>query len=200
MGYEIELKIELRDGEKQKLESYLQSDDNIIKYLGGYEQTDYYFDTIKPSFAEKDTALRVRVEKPLDSEDAEPTLELTYKGAKLNPTSKTRLEYNMNLVPSTTFETVENFFKELGFIKSVNIFKKRKNYLLDNNIVLSVDTNELGDFVEIEKISNNESEIASTEEELWKKLHTMIDTITKERKIVKSYLELILESRINKNR
>ena len=195
MSFEIELKIQLWDGEKAKLESYLHSKGNVVKYLGGFEQTDYYFDTITPSFAKKDTALRVRVEKPLDSGTDKSALELTYKGAKISPTSKTRLEYNMNLGPSTDFATVENFFKELGFIKSISIFKIRKNYLLEEDVVLSLDTNELGDFVEIEKISNDEREIASTEEELWKKLQTMIDSITKERKIVKSYLELILESK-----
>lgn len=198
LRYEIELKIQLRGNEKTVLENHLNSGTNKVKFLGGYEQTDYYFDTITPSFAEKDTALRVRVENSIGQDKNDKTLELTYKGKKLNPTSKTRLEYNINLEPSTEFSTVENFFKELGFIKSIHIFKTRKNYSLEDDIVLSLDTNELGDFVEIEKISSDQNQIETTEEYLWNKLQSLVGQISRDRQIVKSYLELILESRLMK--
>ena len=175
MTYEIELKIQLSSDEKQLLEAYLHTNRNSIKFLGGYEQTDYYFDTVKPSFAEKDIALRVRSEKKLDENEKINKLELTYKGKKLFSNSKTRLEYNLNLVQSTDFSTVEGFFNELGFTNSVNIQKKRKNYLLETGVVLSVDTNEIGDFIEIEKISDNQQTIEKTEDYLWEMLQNILN-------------------------
>lgn len=194
--YEIELKIKLQVKEKQLLEEYLHTNKNSINFLGGFEQTDYYFDTVTPSFAEKDTALRVRVERDIDNDKKDCCIELTYKGAKIHSDSKTRLEYNLNLIPSTDLDTVENFFKELGFVKAIELFKKRRNYQIEDGVVLSLDTNELGDFVEIEKISEDQNSLVSTEDYLWKMLQEMIGPIPKERKIVKSYLELILESRM----
>ena len=199
MTFEIELKIQLQDNEKQKLESYLSSNEFLGEFTGGFEQMDYYFDTRIPSFAKNDTALRVRVEKPLNSAEKKvSSIELTYKGKKLNPDSKTRLEYNLYLAPESDFTTIENFFNELGFICSFNIFKTRKNYLLEPGVVLSCDTNELGEFIEIEKIIEDKNSVNTTEEYLWSLLQKMLGNISKDRKIVKSYLELILESRLSK--
>lgn len=197
MTYEIELKIKLSQREKTRIEEYLSGIASQGGYLGGFEQTDYYLDTNPPSFARMDTALRIRLEKSIDSSSNDQSLiEITYKGKKLNPNSKTRLEYNLNLVPQTDFKSVEGLFNELGFIKSINIFKKRLNYELEPGIILSLDTNELGDFVEIEKIVENKDIIEETEEFLWNYLQKIFGPLAKDRKIVKSYLELILESRM----
>jgi len=201
MTYEIELKIKLQGDDKRRIEDFLSSNQFTGKYLGGFEQTDYYFDTLEPSFARKDIALRVRVENSLDnSVKTKPTIELTYKGKKLNPDSKTRLEYNLELLPGSNLQHVESFFNELGFINSVSIYKKRLNYSLESDIVLSLDTNELGDFVEIEKILEEKDLIESTENYLWDYLETIVGKMSKNRKIVKSYLELILEANNNKNK
>ncbi len=208
MTYEVELKIQLQNGEKQKLEEYLKFKS---KFLGGFKQQDYYFDTLIPSFAQKDIALRVRIERNINdtnnlefknnSNYNENIIELTYKGKKINQNSKTRLEYNILLDSNTNFKTVENFFQELGYINAINIAKERMNYEIEEGIVLSLDKifwkneNELGDFVEIEKIATDENQIVETEEYLWNKLQSMVGKLTKDRKIVKSYLELILEAR-----
>jgi len=196
--YEIELKIKLLDNDKARIDEYLSSNKFSGKFEGGFEQTDNYFDTTEPSFARNDTALRVRVEKPTNaSQGEESTIEMTYKGKKLNPNSKTRLEYNLNLTKETKYESVEGFLNELGYIKSVSINKQRLNYSLENDITLSIDTNEIGTFVEIEKIIDDKSLIESTEVYLWDYLQKIIGKLPIDRKIVKSYLELILESRIS---
>ena len=198
MTYEIELKIKLSTIDKLQIEKFLSRSDFIGQYKGGFEQTDFYFDTIEPSFAQKDIALRLRVEKKIDSSpNKEQKLEITYKGKKINPNSKTRLEYNLNLIPETDFKTVEGLFNELGFINAVNIYKKRLNYSLGEGIILSIDTNELGDFVEIEKIISDKNQIEATEEYLWNYLQKIIGPMERDRKIVKSYLELILESKLS---
>ena len=199
MSFEIELKIKLQGNDKQKIEEFMSSSNFKGSFEGGFEQTDHYFDTKDPSFAKNDTALRIRVEIPIfRSDETKKTIEITYKGKKLNPNSKTRLEYNLNLVPGTSFQAVEGLLNELGFINSIHIFKKRLNYLLEPGVILSLDTNELGDFVEIEKIADDKNLIETTENYLWEYLQRIIGPLSKDRRIVKSYLELILESKMVK--
>ena len=201
MTFEVELKIKLHNTDKKLIEQFVSSSSFKGKYEGGFEQTDHYFDTIPPSSAKNDTALRIRIEKSIDLDrKTNKMIEITYKGKKLNPNSKTRLEYNLHLVAETDFKAVKGLFNELGYVDAIQIYKKRHNYLLepDEGIVLSVDTNELGDFVEIEKIIEKSEEIESTEEYLWNYLQNIIGPLTKDRKIVKSYLELILEAKKGK--
>ena len=92
LKFEIELKIQLLGNEKHLLEEYLLTNQSSISYLGGFEQTDYYFDTVPPSFARKDTALRVRVEHDIKNKNDDSCIELTYKGAKINSDSKNKFK------------------------------------------------------------------------------------------------------------
>jgi predicted adenylyl cyclase CyaB len=202
MTFEIELKIQLLKDEKKRLDNFLLSDLFSGEYIGKFEQIDHYFDTLIPSFARNDTALRVREEKLLEkpesnnlNETVEKSIEITYKGKKINLDSKTRIEYNLNFAPETDFETIQKFLNELGYELSQTIRKERKNFILDSEILISVDSNELGDFVEIEKIVEDKNKIKVTEDYLWSKIQEIIGQIPNERKIVKSYLELILENR-----
>ena len=190
MTFEVELKIKVLEEEKSILNKFLESK----VFLGNFFQKDVYLDTIKPSFAENDTALRVRMEQLLGTEHNSKKIELTYKGKKERADSKTRREYNLQLVENTEFETIENFFKELGFLNAITISKNRKNYQIDEKTILSLDENELGVFLEIEKIIEDKNLLLETEDELLKTLKTFLPSVTKERKIVKSYLELMLEA------
>ena len=189
MSFETEIKIKLSDIERKKIEAYLATKS---QFLGFFYQEDHYYDTRPPSYAELDKALRIRVQKP-SSGDQE--IELTFKGPKINQNSKTRKEINLNFGEKIDFTTIKDFLQELGFFHSISIQKERREYVDINNIHFSLDKNILGYFLEIEIIINKEKQIKETESKMWELLCQILGELSEKRRITKSYLELILESK-----
>ena len=192
MSFEVEIKIKLDDDEKKAVEVYLENK----KYLGKSRQVDAYFDTNPPSYARLDKALRLRMQTAIDSDKNgnDDVIELTFKGPKLNLDSKTRKELNLDLNNKTKFETIEIFLFELGFSNAIKIVKTRKSWTA-SDIHFSLDKNDLGYYLEIEKIIEAENLIEDAEEDLWILLQKILDKkLSKNRKITKSYLQLLLEA------
>lgn len=138
-------------------------------------ETDVYYNHPARDFKQTDEALRLRRVK-------NETV-LTYKGPKLSPVVKTRIEQEVGI---ESFEQMEKVLLSLGFKKVGLVQKKRSAYHLKGiDIFLDV-VDGVGDFVELEKLGTNkqkiEAELLDMAEEL--NLRYIED---------RSYLELVLD-------
>jgi adenylate cyclase class 2 len=107
-------------------------------------QEDIYYNAPHKDFAQTDEALRIR--KIPRKEGYE--IILTYKGAKLDESSKTRQEIEVEIDnPQKMGLILEN----LGFNPVKTIKKDRTIYLVDEYIITLDKVGEVGNFVEIEK-------------------------------------------------
>jgi adenylate cyclase class 2 len=107
-------------------------------------QEDIYFNAPHKDFAKTDEALRVR--KVTD--DGSKHIFITYKGAKLDELSKTRVEIEMGVEDPIKAATI---FENLGFKAVATVKKHRTIYSLDDLIITLDRVKGAGDFVEIEK-------------------------------------------------
>jgi len=102
-------------------------------------QVDTYFTAPHRDFAETDEALRVRRENG----DAY----VTYKGPKMDETTKTREEHETGVADADTARAV---FESLGFEVFGTVEKHRRVYELDGATVALDDVEGLGEYVEVE--------------------------------------------------
>ncbi|MCF2135844.1 MAG: class IV adenylate cyclase [Candidatus Thorarchaeota archaeon] len=153
---------------------------------------DHYFNHPCRDFAETDEALRlrhVRTEPPsaLQGEGI-ARIELTYKGPKLDPLSKTRVEINSIISDKNGLIAI---IEHLGF-RDVAVVRKTRTIYHMNDVEVCVDVVEgLGTFVELESITASKDAIPAVRDHLFeiaRMLH--LDPVTM---IRKSYLELIIE-------
>ena len=113
---------------------------------------------------------------------------ITYKGAKLRKYGlKAREELNTAVESGEVFEQI---LIRLGFTKTTEVNKWRENYRLGNAAIALDTVDELGTFVEIEIITEQDDTNATSE----------ISRIAKEigvtgEPILASYLELLLSKR-----
>lgn len=141
---------------------------------GSMNQVDTYFVHPSRNFADTDEALRVRVE------DGKCTL--TYKGPKLDFTTKTREE--IEVVISDCKLLVELLVR-LGFRPLREVIKERTVFS-KNSLTICLDRVEgLGDFVEIEYSGTN---LDKGKEEI----SSMMNELNLRRNERRSYLELLL--------
>ncbi|MCE5215034.1 MAG: class IV adenylate cyclase [Methanobacterium sp.] len=110
-------------------------------------QEDIYFNAPHRDFAQTDEALRIR--KIPRKEGYE--IILTYKGAKLDKSSKTRQEIEVKIEDSQKTGLI---LENLGFNPVKTIKKDRIIYLLDEFIITLDKVWEVGNFVEIERDLN----------------------------------------------
>lgn len=201
--FEVEIKLKLSTEEEIILASYLKTS---TQFEGKFSQTDFYFDTSDPSYETLDKALRVRFQHDLGQvTKRKTTVELTFKGPKIRPNSKSRKEINLILKENTNFESIKLFLNELGFVHKFTIEKEREQYSLkldEYQVHFSLDKNIIGTFLELETIieNQNKDKIIIAEQRLWDLLKEILpmSKLQPDRKITKSYLELILESRESK--
>ena len=107
-------------------------------------QEDVYFNAPHRDFAQTDEALRIR--KVI--QDDVTKMVLTYKGAKIDETSKTRKEIEVNV---EDLENTSLILENLGFWPVRTVEKDRNTYNV-NEFIISLDkVYEVGNFVEIEK-------------------------------------------------
>ena len=181
MSYEVELKFKISDPApvKQALES-----------LGGKPtrtetEMDCYFEHPARSFEKTDEALRVR--------QAGSQIFLTYKGPKVDRTTKTRIEIEPEIVPGPTAASdVTRLLEHLGFSSVGEVCKSRTDYhvrWMGENVKVSLDSvKNLGDFVELE--------MASTEKDLEKcrqRLFALSKRLNLNVSQRRSYLELLCD-------
>ncbi len=162
---EVKVRVNLRQI-KEKLEELKAT------FVKEVQQEDTYFKHPCWNFKDRDEALRVREEENI--------FFLTFKGPRLTKKFKVRKEIQLQ-VESKIFELL----KELGFSELRKVRKRRRFYQWKNLKVCLDKVEELGDFLEIEGKSWEDSSLIR---ELIKKLH-----IKEESFLTASYLELLLK-------
>lgn len=131
-------------------------------------QIDTYFNNLMlRDFQKTDEALRIR-NTTINNEKS--MIILTYKGAKIDSTSKTRKEIEVEITEANNMSSI---LENLGFKKVADVEKMRVSYLLDEYIITLDEVNDVGKFVEIEKDINEDQDFEDTLNEifsLYKKL------------------------------
>lgn len=160
------------------------------KEIGIETNVDYYFRHPIRNFKQTDEALRIR-EKRLNNK---VLYEITYKGSKLNPDSKTREELNVEI---KDLNNMVSILKVLGFGLSAKIVKTRQNWKLDSYIISIDQLEDLGEYVEFEKMIKRD-EIKDISKYV-AEMHVFIKELGLDPKnqIRRSYLELFLERKEN---
>lgn len=188
MTIEVEIKIELEDPSGLE-EAILDSGGELLKCEA---QEDLYLDHPQYSFADTDEALRIRktIAKTLSGKEitrSSPRYELTYKGPKIDPRTKTRKELSVGV---DSGDTIQSILESIGFTEVATV-RKVRTYFDINTISLVIDSVEgLGWFLEIEKLVENEDQIKVGRNELFQILDTLLSG--EYESIRKSYLELLL--------
>ena len=173
--FEVEVKARIKDA---------ASIESRILQLGAIfqkeiHQSDIYFQHPIRDFAQTDEALRIRI---TDDKNY-----LTYKGAKLDSTSKTREELEIEVQePLKLLELLTR----IGLSPIKKVVKTRKFYLY-NDITISIDdVEELGSFLELELAVSDETQIPPARNRLFSFFKQLkISSKNFERR---SYLELLL--------
>lgn len=149
-----------------------------LEWLG--KQRDIYYNHPKRDFAETDEALRVR--------EVDKKTILTYKGPKIDNLTKTREEIKVEVGDMTS---IKELLGELGFKEKKVVKKLRKKYLLGKFKVCLDKVEGLGEFVEVEAISQPEK--ASGEVHLLRDdVLRILEELGLKELERKSYLELLL--------
>lgn len=170
--YEVEMKVRARH---DPVRDRLRGVDATREWIGF--QADTYYDAPDRSFAETDEALRVRRETTLPAdaplavdslvdaydEDDEPFASLdvnaciTYKGPKVDESSKTRREIETGVA---TGDSAGAIFEALGFDAAATVVKRRERWTVDGVTVTLDDVDGLGEFVEVEIEADGETDVS----------------------------------------
>jgi adenylate cyclase class 2 len=147
-------------------------------------QVDTYLRHPSRSFAETDEALRVR--------QIGSRVRVTYKGPKLDRTTKTRVEVELEFAPATTPADVLQFWRHLSFEPVREVRKERETLAVTwqgREVEACLDrVAGLGEFLEFE--ISAESEQLEESRQVLKSLAASLQLGESERR---SYLELLLE-------
>lgn len=149
-------------------------------------ETDVYFNGNDRNFLKTDEALRLRTYENIDTGGSQTAI--TYKGSKTDSRSNTRTEFETGI---EDFKTMYDLLKALGYTPVFTVAKERTE-LAKGSITLCLDRVEgLGDFVELEALTEDERK----KEETVEKLLSLLDTlgISRENLTRKSYLEMLME-------
>jgi adenylate cyclase class 2 len=186
-SYEVEVKLPINDE---------KAIEHTIVKVGGRRlnseiQSDMYYDHPCRSFSQTDESIRIRAREPVDDHplllSGYALIELTYKGPKVDKTTKTRLEYTSGI---NDFNAITSILHHTGF-KLVATIKKHRVFFDIDGITVSIDSVEgVGSFIEIELIANGEKEMQSARDRILSLVkHLDLDP---KRMVRESYLELYL--------
>ncbi len=147
---------------------------------GKVHEHDIYYNAPHRDFGVTDEALRVRY--------TNDRAVVTYKGAKIQKGGlKAREELN-NAVESG--EVFEQMLDRLGFTRTAEVNKLRENYRLGNATISLDSVDELGNFVEIEIIADDEkTDVTARIQSIAKEIGVQGEPI------LASYLELLMSKR-----
>jgi len=181
MTYEVEMKFPVAD--VTALEAKLAE-------LGAAEtearhQHDQYYQHPARDFAKTDEAFRIRQE--------DDTFCLTYKGPKLDATTKTRQEIEVPLTDSPAAAAdLDRMLASLGFQQALMVEKHRRRFVLHwqgRKVEAMIDeVTHLGTFVELEIVTDAAGLDAARELILSLAEHCQLGETER-----RSYLELLLE-------
>lgn len=179
---EVEIKIPLKT-EKNVLFNQLENlGFSRIKQI---RECDTYFNSTFYDFRKKDEALRIR--RCEDLQSGEIHSELTYKGPKLDHISMTRKELECKLESP---EVLREILETIGINGLYEVDKTRIYYKKDAFTACVDSVNKLGDFLELEVITeeeNREKALADIIDILERLGYTMAETTRT------SYLTMLME-------
>ncbi|NWF94957.1 MAG: class IV adenylate cyclase [Candidatus Thorarchaeota archaeon] len=155
--------------------------------LNEEDHEDIYFAHPTRSFAQTDEALRLRKRIPVDATVPVPLPQLTYKGPKLDKTTKTRQESTVEVSNS---ESLLEILESLGFRRMGTVRKHRVFYDLDGTVVSLDRVDQVGTFVEVEMIARDESEVPRARERVFTVIKSL--NLNPADSVRESYLELLL--------
>ena len=148
------------------------------------QQADLYFSHPAKDFVQTDEALRLR-------RSGEETC-ITYKGPKLDPTTKTRQEIELPIDAERGFEQYRQLLEALGFRAVFEVFKMRTPGTIEwDGVEIEValdDVADLGTFIELELLSEPEGLTAAKE-----KLASLAAQLGLEKSERRGYLDLLSE-------
>ncbi len=161
--YEVEVKI--------PIDNYDEMENRILN-VGGEKinqeiQIDSYYDHPCRTFQETDEALRLRFRQPLEGEKLGPSIdliELTYKGPKIDSTTKTRIESSVKLYDA---EEITSILENLGFKLVGKITKKRQFFSFPTISVSIDDVEDVGLYLELETIAKTTDEVNKARKEIF---------------------------------
>jgi adenylate cyclase class 2 len=188
-SYEVEVKV--------SIQSPVATEQALLR-LGAVKtnietQIDAYFNHPCRSFEDTDEALRLRERKNTDLNVIPDNLhagmiEMTYKGPKLDTSTKTR--YEMSVGISNT-GSAQSILEHMGFTLIATV-KKERTFFSVGDMVVSIDiVEQLGSFLEAERIVGAKGEIPEAREEIFQFLVQL--GLRREDSIRESYLELYLK-------
>ena len=137
---------------------------------------DLYFNSPQRDFKESDEALRIRIK--------EEGARLTYKGPKLDQTTKSRLERTVKIDDP---QQMEQILSSLGFVLSAQVRKRRSKYSYEGAVLAIDEVEGLGRFVEVEAEGEGDYE----EQKL--KVLSILNRLGLNESIRSSYLQLLEE-------
>ncbi|MFX0054797.1 MAG: class IV adenylate cyclase [Promethearchaeota archaeon] len=186
--FEVEVKITLEESER--LEAALLKIG--ARKLNTETQVDAYFDHPCRSFPETDEAIRIRSRQPHTDDrqlvtDDRPLNEMTYKGPKVDPLSKTRVELSVGLDDSREAGLI---LTQLGFKTIAKVTKIRSFYVVREITISIDDVIDVGKFLELERVVEHEDQIASAREDIFDVVREL--GLNPEESIRDSYLEMYL--------
>ncbi len=191
---EVEIKVKISDPEQIRKK--------IVEIGGKYKisliHDDIYYNMPKGlrNFAETDEALRIRESIEFDKENEDQQQKkvyyFTYKGKKIDDSTKTRNEYETKVGDGAV---LFNILEHLGFQRILNVKKERELYEISFK---GIKIEALIDYVpflenyflEVESMSNNIDKVEDNRNVLFKFLEEV--NLKKDDSIRESYLELIL--------
>ncbi|MHA1341561.1 MAG: class IV adenylate cyclase [Promethearchaeota archaeon] len=200
--FEVEIKVKLENPE----EFITSLSEYNLKYEADLVHIDTYYNMPKElrNFEKTDEALRVRQNicyKPNHMNDdnaiVSKSADITYKGPKLDKTTKSRLEIVCKIEDP---HNLDKILKILGFRKILNVKKQRKLFKIkyeNENIEIVIDKVQYleGTYCELEIQVPHENEIEKKRQLMFNFLNKL--GISKKKSIKTSYLELVLQN-INK--
>ncbi len=192
--YEVELKVPADHGPvRERLADLDAERERVVR------QVDTYYDAPDRSFAETDEALRVRretaAEAPVtvgtagDDPEEWTTVELTYKGPKVDESSKTRVEHETTVGDGAATDAV---LQGLRYDPAATVEKARERYAVPAGHVTLDAVADLGTFVEVETTVEDEAAVPPARDDLVDLLGRL--GLDPDDSIRTSYLGLLLEA------
>ncbi len=183
MAYEVELKYPVTNTEdlETKIEA-LGPERTMVR-----EEYDVYYAHPSRDFSQTDEALRMR--------RVGQRCTLTYKGPKIDATTKTRREIDLSLPPGLRmFDEWAELLEALGFQPVAEVKKLRRKLWItwrDLPVEISLDhVEEVGYYLELETLAEEEGVPAARA-----KLQELAAHLGLKNSERRSYLELLLENR-----
>jgi adenylate cyclase class 2 len=174
---EVEVKARALPGMQERIESL------GARLVGRETHLDIYFSAPRRDFGISDEALRIRIK--------EKGASLTYKGPKLDETTKSRRELTVKI---DSPETMEKILISLGFFRAGVVRKSRTKYRLGEATIAMDEVEGLGSFIEVE-LSGKEMWDAEREKAL-----AILKDLGAGESIRASYLEMLLAEEAGKEK